>query len=81
MFQTSVEKIKTRIECSITFPKNRAFYEVIWGEKNGAAEQATDYNTIRRMRYAFRINKATNTHSAYVMRISFPLQQWFHERA
>jgi len=27
------------------------------------------------------IPKATNTHSVYVIRIIFPLQQWLHERA
>ena len=27
------------------------------------------------------IPKATDTHSAYVMVIAFPLQQWLHKRA
>jgi len=31
MFQTkAVEKIKTHILCSITFPKNCAIYEMMW---------------------------------------------------
>jgi len=29
MFQTSLEKIKTRILCSITFSENRSVYEII----------------------------------------------------
>jgi hypothetical protein len=37
--------------------------------------------TIRRMRIACWIPKATNIHSAYVILIAFPWQQWLHERA
>jgi len=33
------------------------------------------------MRIAFKTTKATNTHSQYVIFISFPMQQWLHERA
>jgi len=36
---------------------------------------------IWRMRIACWIPKATDTHSEYVKRIAFPLQQWLHERA
>jgi hypothetical protein len=36
--------------------------------------------TIRRMRIACWISKATDTHSEYVILIAFPLQ-WLHERA
>jgi hypothetical protein len=32
-------------------------------EKYGTARRATDDNIIRRMRFACRINKATDTHS------------------
>ena len=35
--------------------------------------------TVWRMRIACCIPKATNTHSQYVISISFPLQQWLHE--
>ena len=34
-----------------------------------------------RMRIAYWMAKVTDTHSEYVMIISFPLQQWLHERA
>jgi len=37
--------------------------------------------TVRRMRIACWITKATDTHSVYVISIAFPLQQWLHERA
>ena len=33
------------------------------------------------MHIACWIPKATNTHSEYVIRITFPWQQWLHERA
>jgi hypothetical protein len=33
------------------------------------------------MRIASRIHKATNTHSEYVILITFPLRQWLRERA
>ena len=36
--------------------------------------------TIWRMRIVCWITKATNTHSEYVILITFPLQQWLHER-
>jgi hypothetical protein len=37
--------------------------------------------TTWRMRVACCIPKTTNTHPKYVVRIVFPPQQWFHERA
>jgi hypothetical protein len=37
--------------------------------------------TIRRVRFACWVTKATNTHSEYVILNYFPLQQWLHERA
>jgi len=37
--------------------------------------------TIWRMHIACWVTKATDTHSEYVILISFPLQLWFHERA
>ena len=37
--------------------------------------------TIWRMRIAYWVTKATNTHSEYVILIAFPLQQWLCERA
>ena len=37
--------------------------------------------TIRRMRIACWIPKATDTHSEYVILFGFPLQQWLHESA
>ena len=37
--------------------------------------------TIRRMRIACWIPKATDTNSEHAIRIAFPLQQWLYERA
>jgi len=50
-------------------------------EKYCGAGQATDDHTIRHMRFASRINTATNTHLEYVIRIPFPQRQWLHERS
>ena len=80
MFQTKVvEKIKTHILCSVSFfSENRAVYEIMW---ENIVEPDRPQMTIQRMRIAHWIPKATNTHSEFVTRIEFPLQQWFHERA
>jgi len=47
-------------------------------EKFGAARQATDGNTIWRMRFAFWISRATDTHSECVIIIAFS-QPWDNE--
>jgi hypothetical protein len=44
-------------------------------------EQAPDDSTIRRMRFACWIPKATETHSEYFMLIAFLRQQWLCESA
>ena len=41
----------------------------------GTARQATDNNTIRRMRFAYWITKAKDTHPEYVMLTAFQLEQ------
>jgi hypothetical protein len=44
-------------------------------------EPERPHMTIRRMRFACWIPKATHIHIEYVILISFSLQQWLHERA
>jgi hypothetical protein len=44
-------------------------------------ERGRPHMTIWRMRVAFWTPKATNTHSQYVILITFPLHQRLHERA
>jgi len=44
-------------------------------KKYGTATQVTEDNKIRSMSFARRINKATDTHSEYVIVIAFRLQQ------
>jgi hypothetical protein len=80
MFLTNVvQKIKTRILCSITFFfENRAVYEIMW---KITVVPDRPQMTIWHMRIACWIPKATNTHSQYVILIAFQLQQWLHERA
>jgi hypothetical protein len=63
MFQTKVAEItKTRILGSITFLRKLCR---LWDnvEKFCKAGQDTDGNTIRRMRFAYRVTKATDTYS------------------
>jgi hypothetical protein len=50
-------------------------------EKYGIARQATDYDVIRRMRFAGWVTKATFAYSEYAILIAFPPQQLLGERA
>ena len=50
----------------------------MWGN---TVEPGRPQVTIWRRRFACRITKATNTHSEYVIFITFPPQQWLNERA
>jgi hypothetical protein len=72
MFLTNVaEKIKTNTLCTITFfLKPCRLWDNL--EKYGTAGQATDDNTIRRMRVACCITKARDKHAEYVTLIVFP---------
>jgi hypothetical protein len=45
-------------------------------KKYGSANQATDNNIIWRMHLACWVNKATDTHSEYIILIDFSRQQW-----
>ena len=75
MFQRKfVEKIKTHVLCSITFPpptptprEIRAVYEIVW--KN-MVEADRPQMTIWRVRIACWITKVTETHSEYVIQLS-----------
>ena len=73
-----VQKSITHILCSIIFSDNRTVNEITW--KN-TVELYWPQMTMRRMRIACWITKATSTHSHYVILIAFPLQIWLHERA
>ena len=50
---------------------------IIWYWRTG---QATD-DSMAQLYFSCWIPKAANTHSEYVIRIAFPLQQWLHEGA
>jgi len=60
----------TSILFSVTFSENRAIYENNV-EKCGTAEQATDENIIRRIRFACWITKATDKHTECVIILAF----------
>jgi len=79
IFQTNVaKKIKKHtFYVQLPFSENRSIYEIM--SKN-IVEPDTPQMTTWRMRIACWITKATNTHSQYVIIITFPLQQWLHER-
>ena len=78
MFRTEVvEKIETHLFL-ITFFFKSWHLRDMW--KN-MVQSNRPTMTIWRMRIAFWITKATNTHSQYVTITAFPLQQWLHERA
>ena len=44
-------------------------------------DRPTNDSIIRRLRFAWRIPRATDTHSEYVIHVAFPLQQWLREQA
>jgi hypothetical protein len=48
-------------------------------EKYGRARPATGNNIIRRMRFAYKITKAANTHSECVLLFYFPRRQWLRK--
>ena len=51
------------------------------GGKKNMLEPDRPQMKIRRMRIEYWITKATDTHSEYIILISFPLLQWLRERA
>ena len=62
MFQTKVvEKIKTHISCSITFPKSSRLWDNVG--KYGRARHDADDNVMWRMRLAFWVTGYTHTHA------------------
>jgi len=68
-----VENIQHFYASKIFFsPQNRAVYEIML---KTVVEWGRPLMTIRRMRIACWIPKATNTHSQYVILIAFTLQQ------
>ena len=73
MLQANVlEKIKTHILCSVTFPENSALYEM-W--KN-TVEPGRPQMTIWRMCNAHWVPSDANTYSEYVTFIAFAVQKW-----
>ena len=81
MFQTKVvEKMKTRVSCSVSFPENRVFYDIMWKiiVVQSRPRMPIKYGVcVLRAVYV----KATNSHSECVILTAFPLQQCLNERA
>jgi hypothetical protein len=80
MFQTKVvEKIKTNfIFNNFSSFENRVFNEIMWKD---IVDRGSTQMTLRHIRIACWIPKATNTYLQYVIFIAFPLQQCLNERA
>jgi hypothetical protein len=78
MFQKkNFEKI-THFMFNNFFLENPTVYEIRW---KSTVETDGPHMTIWRMRIAYWITRAINTHLEYVIIIAFPLQQWLRERA
>jgi hypothetical protein len=73
------ENQNTHFAFNNSFSENRADYEIMW--KCTVVPERPPRITIRRMRIACWIYKATYTISEYEILFVFPLQQWLHERA
>jgi len=76
-----LEKIETRISCSVNFfPENRVISEI---KGKNLVQPYTPPITIWRMHFAYQTTKAADTHSesTYVITIIFPRQQWLPESA
>ena len=77
IFETKVVwQNKKHFVFSDFFPENRHVYEIIWE----SMDSQTDRSLPRYMHFASWITKATNTHSEYVIIITFPRQQWLLKR-
>ena len=77
MFQTKVveKNQNTHFVFSNFFKENLAVYEIMW--KN-IVERGRPQMTAWCMRITCCLPKAKDTHSEYLIRIAFPLQQWLH---
>jgi hypothetical protein len=72
-----VEKIKKTCFMFTDFFFRKSIYLRHNVEKYGTARRATNDKKIRHMLFACWITKATDTHSEYLILITFPRQQWF----
>ena len=59
------------------FSKSLPFFVIVW---RNTVEPGRPQLKIWRMGIVYRVSKAKNTQSEYVIFIAFPMQQWLHER-
>jgi hypothetical protein len=76
--QSCRESQNTHFVFKIFFSESRIVYEIMW---NNFVEPDRPQMTILRMRFACWITKPIDTHSEYVILMTFPWQQWLRERA
>jgi hypothetical protein len=81
MFQTNLLEKITQFLCQELSPENHAFYEVIWKNMVVPDRSHTGDNAIRRIHFVSWIIKTTDTHSEYVISMSFPQRQLLHKCA
>jgi hypothetical protein len=74
----AAEKVSKHTLCSTPFPPKIAPFTRQCGQN---VEPDKSQIATRRMRIAYWIPKATDTHSEYVMLIDFLLQQWLQGSA
>jgi len=78
--EIDLRKIKTHNFVNHPPPQNHAVFEII-GKNVVELDKATDGNTTRPLRFVCWITKSADSHSEYVIFITFPLQQRLRERA
>ena len=77
-----VEKITTHVLWPVNFFPTRKSCSLLGNvEKYRRAWRATGDTITGRMRFAYWITKAKDTHWEYVIYLANPRQQWLHERA
>ena len=77
---TGMTHLKATAFLSITFsPESCRLWDNV--EKYGSDRQATDDSVIWHMCTECRVNKATDTHSEYMILIAFLWQKWLSEHA
>jgi hypothetical protein len=76
--ESSRENQSAHFMFNIFFPDNHDIYDIMW-KKHGIARQATDDNIKQCMSSLCWVTKDTDTHSACVIYIAYPREQWLHK--
>jgi len=77
--KSCIQSQNTHFKLVIIFRKSCRLWDNV--EECSRAGQSTDDSIIRHTRFACWMPKTTNTHSEYVILITFPQQKWLHKWA